>query len=211
MTIWIVLAGILLLFWLLGRIRVKAAASYSQTGFFLNVKIGPKVIPIVPSAQKAKGKKPKKTKQQPEEMPESSKPKKGINDTVSTILRYLPLVGEAAGRLKRKIRIDNIDLHVIWGASDPADAAKGYGMANAVMGILWPAVEHNFRVKEYDLSVDVDYELEKPEVSTDVRVSITVGQILSLLVVLGVKALKIYLGGRREKSENNENKKAVQA
>ena len=211
MTIWIVLAGILLLFWLLGRIRVKAAASYSQTGFFLNVKIGPKVIPIVPSAQKAKGKKPKKTKQQPEEMPESSKPKKGINDTVSTILRYLPLVGEAAGRLKRKIRIDNIDLHVIWGASDPADAAKGYGMANTVMGILWPAVEHNFRVKEYDLSVDVDYELEKPEVSTDVRVSITVGQILSLLVVLGVKALKIYLGGRREKSENNENKKAVQA
>ena len=214
MTIWIVLAGILFMFWLLGRIRVRAAASYSQAGFFLNVRIGPKEISILPSKAKGKVKKPKQTKktaQNPDGSPEGAKPKPGIADTVSTVLRYLPLVGEAAGRLKRKIRIDDINLHVIWGAPDPADAAKGYGMANAVMGILWPAVEHNFKVKEYDLGVDVDYEREKPEVNADACVSITVGQIIALVVILGTKALKIYLGIRREKSENTENEKAVQA
>lgn len=214
MTIWIVLVGILLLLWLLGRIRVGAAASYSETGFFLNAKIGPKEIQILPSNKTGKEKKPKqpkKTAEKPAESTEKVKQKPRKKDTVSVVLRYLPLVSEAAGRLKRKIRIDDINLHIIWGAPDPADAAKGYGAGNAVMSILWPAVEHNFKVKKHDLSVDVDFELEKPEFIGDARISITIWQIISLAVILGVKALKIYLGLRREKSENTENEKAVQA
>ena len=102
-------------------------------------------------------------------------------------------------------------LHVIWGASDPADAAKGYGAANVVMGILWPAVEHNFKVKEHDLNVDIDFEREKPELIFDARITITIGQIVALLVTLGLKALKIHLGMRRDKAPKNENEKAVQA
>lgn len=214
MTIWIVLAGILLLFWLLGRIRMGAAASYSEAGFFLNVKIGPKEIQILPSKKNGIEKKPKQPKEpaeKPTELREGTKPKPSPKDTVSIVLRFLPLVGEAAGQLKRKIHIDDINLHIIWGASDPADAAKGYGAGSAAMGILWPAVEHNFKVKNHDLSVDVDFQREKPEFTGDVRITITIGQIAALAVILGVRALKIYLGVRRERSEKTENEKAVQA
>ncbi len=214
MTFWIVLAGILFLFWLLGQIRLSAAAEYSEVGFGLNVKVGPKqiqVLPAKPSGKEKQSRKSKQAKPQSAEGEEPAKQKKSGKDTVSTVLQFLPLVGEAAGRLKRKIRIDHINLYVVWGASDPADAAKGYGAGNAVMGILWPAVEHNFKVKEYDLSVDVDFEREKPEIVGDAQISITVGQILTLVLIIGVKALKIYLGNRREKSEKTENEKAVQA
>lgn len=213
MTTWIVLAGILIFLWLLAQIRVGAAASYSETVFSMDVKIGPKKIQILPSKASGEAKKPKQSKKtgdKQDHAPAGAKPKRSMKDTVSTVLHFLPLVGEAAGRLKRKIRIDDINLRIIWGAPDPADAAKGYGTVNAVMGILWSAVEHNFKIIKHDLSVDIDFEREEPEFSGDVRITVTIGQITVLALILGIKALKIYLGVRRERSENTENEKAVQ-
>lgn len=214
MTFWIVLVGVLLALWLLGRIRVGAAAAYSEAGFFLSVKAGPAHIQILPAPAPKKEKtpkKPKKTATQPVAADGAAKPKRNVKDTVSVVLRFLPLVGEAAGRFKRKIRIDYIKLHIIWGASDPAAAAKGYGAGNAAMGILWPVVEHNFKVKERDLHVDVDFDRTKPEFVGEARITITIGQCFSLALILGMKALKIYLGIRREKSDKTNNEKAVQA
>ena len=214
MTFWIVLAGILIVLWLLGRIRVGAAVKYSEAGFFLNVKAGPARLQILPSKPSKKENKPRQKKKTAEKSAvpdETVKPKRSVKDTVSVVLEFLPLVGEAAGRFKRKIRVDYVELHVIWGAPDPADAAKGFGIGNAVMGILWSAVEHNFNVKKHDLSVDVDFDRESPEFIGAAQITITIGQCLSLALILGVKALKIYLGIRREKSETTENEKAVQA
>lgn len=213
MTFWLVLVSVLLVLWLLGRIRVGAAAAYSEAGFFLDVKLGPKQIRILPAQTPKKEKQPKQPKEADKQPAAdgAAKSKRALKDTVSVALRFLPLVGEAAGRLKRKIRIDYVTLHIIWGAEDPADAAKGYGAGNAAMGILWPAVEHNFKVKERDLSVNVDFERTKPEFTGDARITITIGQCISLALILGIKALKIYLGIRREKSEITENEKAVQA
>lgn len=214
MTFWAVLAGILFVLWLLGQIRVGAAVAYSEAGFFLTVKAGPARIQVLPANTQKKERKPKKEKKAPEKpvaAEENAKPKRSVKDTVSIVLRFLPLVGEAVGRFKRKIRIDYVKLQIIWGASDPAATAKGYGAGNAAMGILWPVIEHNFKVKERDLCVGVDFERTKPEFTGNAQITITIGQCLSLALILGVKALKIYLGLRREKIENTENEKAVQA
>ena len=214
MKFWIVLAGILIVLWLLGRIRVGAAVNYSEAGFFLTAKFGPARIQILPAKTQKKEKMPKQAKKSEKKsvtVVGAEKPKRSIKDTVSTVLRFLPLVGEAAGRLKQKIRIDYVELHVIWGAADPADAAKGYGAGSAVMGILWPAVEHNFNVKKHDLTVDVDFESTSPEFIGAAQITITIGQCFCLALILGIKALKIFLGIRREKSEKTENEKAVQA
>ena len=212
MTILIVLVGILLVFWLLGRIRLGAEAAYSEAGFFLTIKLGPKFIQILPGKSKKKDKPAKiALKKDGQSAADDAKDsKKNTKDTISAALRFLPLVGDAAGRLKRKISIDNLNLHVIWGDSDPADAAKGYGVANSAIHVLWPIVECNFNVKECDLSVDIDFEREKPEIIGDVKITITIGQCVSLVTVLGIKALKIYLGMRRDEVTNTENEKAVQ-
>lgn len=214
MTFWIVLVSILFALWLLGRIRLGAIAAYSEGGFFLTAKVGPKLIQIIPSNTTKKDKAEKKTKKSPTQSSaedEAGKSHRTVKDTVSVALRFLPLIGDAAGRLKRKIRIDNVMLHVIWGTSDPADAAKGYGAANAVMGVLWPAIEHNFKVKDHDLDVAVDFERDKPEVICNAQISISIGQIVMVVLILGLKALKIYLGMRRDISQKNDNEKAVQA
>lgn len=212
MTFWIVLGCILLALWLLGRIRVGAAVAYSEAGLYLNIKAGPVHIQLLPANADKKEKKPQKSNE-PEtgEQREPVKSKRNVKDTVSMALRFLPLVGEAAGRFKRKIRIDRLKLHVIWGAEDPAAAARGYGAGNAAIGILWPVVEHNFKVKEHDLRVDVDFERKKPEFIADAQATLTIGQCFGLALILGRKALKIYLGLRREQTEKTENEKAVQA
>lgn len=210
MILWIVLAGILLVFWLLGRIRIGAAVSYSEDGFFLSVKAGPVRIRVLPAKKTAK-KPAKKTVKKPAAAGRTKKPGPNRRDTISAACRFLPLLGEAAGRFRRKIRIDYVKIHIIWGAVDPAAAAKGYGTGNAIMGILWPVIEHNFNVKRRDLGVDVDFERTKPELIGEAQVTITIGQSLTLALLLGGKALKIYLGIRREKAQKTEIEKAVQA
>ena len=215
MTFWIVLGCILALIYLVGRIRVGAAVSYSNDGLFLNIKAGPKRIQVLPAPKSKREKKPKKQKKPKTNAAnkdgEQEKPKRKVMDTVSMALRFLPLVGEAAGRFKRKIRIDRLKLHIIWGAEDPASAARGYGAGNAAMGILWPIVEHNFKVKDHDLRVDVDFERKKPEFIADAQITISIGQCFAISFRLGIQALKIYLGIRRDKTNKTEIEKAVQA
>lgn len=207
MTGLIVGGCILLALLLLGQLRVGAAAAYSDSGLFLQIKVGPVRVQLLPPKRKERKKErpPKPAKKHPAE--EGAKPQAKKKNTLSLALRFLPLLAEAAGRFKRKIRIDRLMLHVIWGASDPAAAAKGFGAGNAAMGMLWPLFEHNFKVKKHDLRVDVDFEQKSPTLTADAQATLTVGQCLVLAVRLGIKALKIYLGFRREQNKQ----KAVQA
>lgn len=208
MTVLIVLACILLVLILLLQLRVGAAVSYSETGLFLNIKVGPFTIRVLPAGEK-KEKPAKPAKQKTAQEPKREKSKRGVKDTIAVALKFVPLIGEAAGQFKRKIRIDRLRLYVIWASDDPASAATGYGAGNAVLGMLWPVVEHNFKVKERDLRVDVDFERSTPAVTADAQATLTVGQSLSLGIRLGIKVLNIYLGTRREDKQNQE--KAVQA
>lgn len=203
MTALIVIGCILLALWLIGQLRVGAAVSYSESGLFLKIKAGPFRIQILPAKEpkKKKEKQPKPDKKHPVEEGATAASKRNIKDTLSLALRFVPLLGEAVGRFKRRIRIDRLFLHVIWGASNPASAAMGYGAGNAALGILWPVFEHNFKVKDRDLRVDVDFERNHPEFVADAQATLTIGQGMSLAVILGIKALKIFLGYRREQTE----------
>ncbi len=202
----IVAACILVLLYLVGLIRVGAHLKYSESGLFLWAVLGPAKIQIIPSkpSEKKKEAKPKKSNRTSKNTLE--KPKRSTKDTVSMVMEFLPVVGDAAGRFNRKIRIDRLFLHVIWGGENPAAAAQGYGAGHAVLGIIWPIVEHNFNVKDYELRVGVDFERDKPEIVAEVQSTLTVRQSVGMAVYLGLKVLKLYLGYRRE----NKSQKAVQ-
>lgn len=207
MTALIVLGCILLTLALLGQIRVGASVDYSETGLFVKIKAGPVRIQVLPTKERQKKEKKPKSRH-PAKEGEKAATQKNVKDSLSLALRFVPLLGEAAGKFVRKIRIDCLKLHVIWGSADPASAAMGFGAGNAVLGMLWPIFEHNFHVKKHDLRVDVDFERKTPALTAQVQATLTIGQIFSLGLLLGVKALKIYLGVRREQTEQ---KKAVQA
>lgn len=191
MTALIVIFVILAVFWLIGLIRLGGHIRYGAAGFFVNVLAGPVKIQLFPFPEKEPKKdKPKKEKKPKPKKEKPPKPKpEGQPGTLARLLSLIPTVLEAVKALRRRIRIDDFDMTLIWGGSDPASIAMGYGQANAAIGMIWPLVENNFIVKHRDFHIEMDYGRTEPAVELTAAFTITVGQILSLAVWYGLKVL----------------------
>lgn len=188
MTGWFVLGGILLLFFLVSRLRVGGFAEYSESGLLAKLKIGPVYITLYPGKPKPeKEKKAKREKKEPPPEEPVSKPGGGW----AQFKRFLPLVTDAAGRLRKKIRIDRLYLDYTAAAADPAQAAMEYGYANAAVGMILPLFEHHFNVKERRIRTAVDFRSATPTVYVFAALSLTIGQAAALGVRLMIKLLKI--------------------
>ena len=203
MTFLKVLLIVLLILWLISLIRVGGRVRYGEAGLFAFVLAGPLKIQLLPA--KPKEEKPKKEKKPKKAKHKMEKPKpEGQPGTLSRLMQVLPVVGQACGALKRKIRIDDLKLDLIWGGSDPAAVALGYGRANAALGMLWPIFDNNFKVKRHSFQIGMDYGRAKPAVELEAAVTFTVGQILTLGVHYGVKALIIWVRSGRPDKKRQE-------
>ena len=198
----LVIAAVL---WLISLIRLGGRVAYGQAGLFVDVLAGPFRIGILPVKPKT-GKPKKKKKPKKEKPPKEKKPKpEGQPGTLSRLMKLLPVVGQACGALKRKIRIDDLELTLIWGGGDPAAIALGYGRANAALGMLWPILDHNFKVKRHSFQISMDYGAAQPMAELRAAVTMTVGQIVTLGVHYGVKALVTWIkSGKSVKKRQEE-------
>ena len=111
--------------------------------------------------------------------------------------QLLELGCQAAGALRRKIRVDELTVHITWAGADPAQTAIGFGRANAALGMIWPMIDHNFRVKKHDLGVAVDFEGARPAYEVRAAVTLTVSQLLAFGLRFGGKLLILWSRGRR--------------
>lgn len=191
MTWWMILLIILAVFLLLLQFRCGARARYAPDEMTVRLLIGPFRMKVVPSQKDEKTKtakvKKKEKKAAPEKGKESEEDKPG---TLSRLMKLLPVIAEAAGALKRKIRIDDLYLSVVWGSGeDTAAAAIGYGRANAAIGMIWPLLDHNFKVKKSAFHTDVDYTVAAPVVVAEAAATLTIAQLLALVIRYGLKAL----------------------
>lgn len=188
----IVLIVILAVLFLISLIRLGGRATFGPEGFGVVIIAGPARIKLLPTKSKDTAKPTKRKKQKsktkrPADAKSQTEKKPG--GTVGRVMALLPTVAEAAGGLKRRIRIDRLVLTAVWGAEDAASAAIGYGRANALLGMVWPLIDHNFKVKDCDFHVDVDYGRTVPEFTADAAITMTVGQLISFAVHYGVKLL----------------------
>lgn len=200
MTALKIIGVIVLALFLLSLVRFGALVEYGQAGVTVKVKLGPfrfTVFPGKPKGDKAeKKRKPRQTpKKQQKTQPERKPP--DIGGALSLVKDFLPLVADAAGRVRRTIRIDTFFLDLTMASPDPAMAAISFGGANAALGMLWPPVEQNFKVKEYRLRTAVNFELQAPTVWLQAAATLTIGQAVSLGVHLALRALRILRAHRR--------------
>ena len=209
MTLLKVFLIILAVLWLLSLIRIGGRVCYGKAGLYAAALAGPfkiRILPMKPRKKKRRRARPKKEQTQAEEKPPKEKKPapEGRPGTLSRLMKLLPVVGQACGSLKRKIRIDDLNLELIWGGSDPAAIALGYGQANAVLGMLWPVFDHNFKVKRHSFQVGMDYGAARPEVELQAAVTLTVGQVVTLGVHYGVKALFTWIKSGRTAGKRQE-------
>lgn len=205
MTFFKVLLIVLAVIWLISLVRLGGIVRYNPDGLTVTVIAGPARIRVLPIREK-KAKKKKRGEKNPAPKKHKFAKEKpaGKPGTVTRLLQLLPVAGEAAGALKRKIRIDDLELSLVWGGKDPADIALGYGRANAAIGMIWPVFDHNFNVKSYGFHTELDYGRTEPIVDLYAALTITVGQMIALGLHYGLKMLMIWSRSGKRSEKNKE-------
>ena len=204
MTVWIVLGAIAAALVLLSLVRVGGTVEYSRSGTLVHLRIGPLRIKVYPPKPKKKRgeKKPKAEKRRKKGgKPEEEQPEPKPGGQLSALKAMLPLVAEAAGQLRRKVRVDRLLLDVTAAASDPAMAALAFGGANAAIGMIWPLLENNFNIGDRRIRTRVDFSLTEPEAYLYGSFSLRLGQAAALALRLWVKFLKLWSGRNQEQTK----------
>ena len=204
-TWWMTLLVIFAVLVLIGCIPVGVDARYSADGVFLTAKLGPFLLQLLPQKPKKKPKKRKPQQKQPKKTPakaepQEKKPNPLLSGGVDGLMQLLDLAFDTLGDLRRKLRVEELTLHVcIGGSDDPAAAAMRYGRAWAAIGAITPALDRLFVIKKRDIQPALDYNETSMKVDARLITTITIGRSLALALHAGVRFLKIL----------NQRKKAV--
>lgn len=198
MTALKVAAIILLALFLLGLLRVGGGGEYSAEGVQAWARVGPFRIRVFPvKKEKPKEKKPKKAKKA-----QSKEEKQKRGGALASVKEYLPLICEAAGALKRRIRIDELLLdYTFAGKEDAAAAAMSFGYSNAAVGMILALFEQNFDVKERRVRTAVDFNTDSPKIYVYAAISARLGQLVSFALRFGWKFLMAYQKTKTVKKE----------
>lgn len=187
---WLIALGVLVL---IAIIPAGASIFYDEDGFRAFMIAGPFRIPVFPVKKKEKKEKPKKEvkKKTGKSSPAKAKPKEKKKKGGS-LLDFLPVLDKILDFLsafRRKLRVPHLELKLILGGGDPSDVAYNYGRGWVVLGNLMPLLDSVLYIKKRDLEVECDFLAEKTTVVARFDISITIGRLLSLVIVQGVPVL----------------------
>lgn len=211
-----VLAGIWLgLLLLLSQVRVGIGMEYTSDGLSVRARLGLLRLKVFPRPVKEKKeKKPSKGKKVHKEQKAASPPEeKSVKEKVGGALElaqaFLPLALEAAECFWKRLVVDELELCLTVGSSDPADSAMLYGQANAALGALWQPLTQAFHVKNGRGHIQVNFQAEQSTLYGKAALSLKIGQILRLGIHFGVKGLIRLIQYRKGQKARRQERKAV--
>ena len=193
----------LLILFLLAILPLGASVLYDEEGPRVRIVAGPVKIQVFPMKKKAKKDKPKKeAKKKPAKAEKPAKkpapkPKSGGSWT-----DFLPLVRIALdllNDLRRKLRVNELKLHLTMAGDDPCDLAVNYGRMNASLAALIAQLERFLVIKKRDVHIDCDFAASETVILARLDLTITLGRILSIAAVYGVRGLKTFLNIKKQR------------
>ena len=207
MGVWIAAAIVLILAVLPLGVRVR----YNSAGLILRVIAGPLKITVFPrkkkpKKQKVKQKKPKEeqnaepsaSEDKPPQPPEAQPEQKEKGGSIARFLPFIKLGLKFLGDFRRKLRLDNLYVRLILAGDDPCDLAVNYGRIWAAVGNLMPQLERLVVIKKRDIQVECDFTASETCVVAHLDITITLGRLLALALVYGVRVLIEFLSMKRK-------------
>lgn len=200
---WLVTLGILMI---LAVLPLGIHIRYDEDGVLGKLIAGPIKILLFPRPKKEKKEAPKKEAPKKEKPPKKKKKPKKTDPAAPAaapakkkggpVTDFLPLVDVALGLLndlRRKLRVDRLELKVVMAGGDPCDLAVNYGKAWAALGNLQPLLERVLVIRKRDIDIECDFVAPSTLITARVDITITLGRILALVAVNGFKAVKELL------------------
>lgn len=209
---WILL-GILILLLI---IPLGVSVKYNADGPLVRILAGPVKITVFPRPKKEKKQKKKETKpKQPavteseaaeDPIPAPAEPRRSVapepkkkpeqKEQGGSWTDFLPLVKvglDFLTGLRRRLRVNVLELKLIMAGGDPCNLAVNYGRAWAAVGNLMPHLDRLFVIRKRDVEVECDFTASKMSVIARLDITLTLGRLLALVVVIAIRALKIFL------------------
>lgn len=196
---WIIAFCIL---FLLAILPLGASVLYDADGPRVRVVAGPLKIQVFPMKKKAKKDKPKKEKPKPAKEAKAEKKPAPKPQTGGSWTDFLPLVRLALdllNDLRRKLRVNELKLHLTMAGDDPCDLAVNYGRMNASLAALIAQLERFLVIKKRDVHIDCDFAADETVILARLDLTITLGRILSIAAVYGVRGLKTFLNIKKQR------------
>ena len=192
----------LLILFLLAILPLGASVLYDEDGPRVRIVAGPVKIQVFPMKKTKKEKPKKEAKKKPAPKDKGAKkpapkPKSGGSWT-----DFLPLVRIALdllNDLRRKLRVNELKLHLTMAGDDPCDLAVNYGRMNASLAALLTQMERFLVIKKRDVHIDCDFAASETVILVRLDLTITLGRILSIAAVYGVKGLKTFLNIKKQR------------
>ncbi len=212
---WLITLGILVL---LAVLPLGVSVNYDSDGPLVKIIAGPIRLTVFPRRSKQK-KEPKKEEKKPDpeqakkaaeeaalpkppQPPKPVKEKKPKEKKGGSLTDFIPFVRlglNFLGDFRRKLRLNNLELKLVLASPDPCDLAVNYGKTWAAVGNLMPALERWFVIKKRNVEVECDFTASQTLVTARLDISITLGRLISLIAVYGVRALKEFLNFKKKR------------
>ena len=187
---WLIALAVILL---LGILPLGVSAQYNEAGPLVRLIFGPVKLQVFPSKKKeSKEEKPKEQEKiQPSGQAKPDKTEKG--GKLSDFLPIVQTILDFLCDLRRKLRVNRLDMKLTMAGGDPCDLAVNYGRAWAALGNLEPQLDRLFVIKKKDLQVQCDFEETDTRVEARLDLTITVGRLLALATRYGIRVLREFL------------------
>ena len=194
---WLIALGILIL---LALLPLGLGLRYQEGKFSFKVRVAGIPIPIDFMELATQEKKPKKQKEKPrpEDQPTNpNAPKKKKKLDLQKIMPLLKLALEMLGDLKRKLRVDHLELKLILADGDPCDLAIAYGNTWAAVANLMASLENALVIRHRDIDIQCDFTSDKTLAAGRLDLHLTLGRMVGLVAVYGCKALGMLMKNRK--------------
>lgn len=202
---------------LLAILPLGASVLYDSDGPRVRIVAGPVKFQVYPMKKKPKRDKPKKEKPKKEKKPKKPAPEPGEPGAPRPAEKkggswkdFLPFVRvglDLLDDLRRKLRVDQLKLHMTMAADDPCDLAVNYGRMNASLAGLIAQLERYLVIKKRDVHIDCDFTASETVIAARLDLTITLGRILAIAVVYGIRALVTYLKIKKQREGKNPKQK----
>ena len=190
----------------LGLIRLGAEIIYHDASLTVRARIAGIPITLVPRSGKEKKLKKKAKKKSDTSVSTKDTPQKK-RFSWEKIKLYVKLAADILRVFKRRIKplwrsfvISRLYIYYTVASSDAANTAEQYGKLCAAVSGAYPVYREVLDIRHHDVTIDVDFTREKPNIEADVRFRITVGALVIFAVTLAFGALIAYMHMKRAES-----------